>query len=125
VAADLSSFMADAHRTAIVAVTRAEEMPVQETLELCAALETRFGRGPELLIVNGLLPAFPLSASIAAGAAAQHLRLWELGRALNDRELHRLDAGWQGPRVELPLVAVDRGPALIPALRGALEQTGG
>lgn len=152
-AGELSAFMADPELTGIVAVTRAEEMPVQEVLELRATLETRFGRGPELLVVNALLPPFPDSAivaqsrsapvdarRVAAGgpgwrsaeaavqqpaAAVSPLRLWKLRRCLNDRELERLDRCWRGPRIELPLVPLDRGPALIAALRARFEQMDG
>lgn len=125
IAADLSAFIGDPERTAIVAVTRAEEMPVQEALELRAALETQFGRGPELLVINALLPRFPESARAEPGdATSLQLRVWQLRRSLNDRELQRLENSWRGPRVELPFLGVDRGPALISALRVPFETTG-
>lgn len=124
-AAELSEFIADPQRTGIVAVTTAEEMPVQETLELDAALEARFGRGPELLVINALLPRFPDAATPADADVAKHCLWWKQRRALNEEELQRLDRSWHGPRVELPLVPVDRGPALIPALRTAFERAEG
>lgn len=134
-AAELSEFMGDAERTGIVAVTKAEEMPVQEVLELRATLETRFGRGPELLVVNQLFPAFPSTANDALPRAggrtpddatrAPQLRLWKMRRGLNDRERQRLDAEWNGARIELPLVPLERGPALVAALRPAFETANG
>jgi arsenite-transporting ATPase len=123
-AAELSEFMADPERSAIVAVTRAEEMPVQETLELDATLKGRFGRGPELLVINGLLPPFPLVDMPSDIEQTPQLQWWKLRHALNQRELQRLDESWRGPRAELPLVPIDRGPALIPALKVAFETRG-
>src|SRR5512133_2385384 len=58
-ARELAMMVADPQRTAIVAVPLAEEMPVQETLELRKALEARVSRVPEMLVVNGLYPPFP------------------------------------------------------------------
>ena len=43
-------------------------------------------------------------------------------RRLNDKWLARLAAGWSGPRVELPLLPVDRGPELIATLERLLER---
>ena len=51
----------------------------------------------------------------------ERLELWRRRRAVNDRQLERLAAGWPGPRVELPLLPVDRGPELLAALRPRLE----
>ena len=67
------------------------------------------------MVVNGLYP--PLRATAAddgdpAGA------LWRDRRALNDRELGRLRRRWRGPSVELPLLPLERGPALVAALAG-------
>lgn len=120
-ASELSAFMADPERTGIVAVTHADEMPVQETLELRATLEEKFGRGPELLVVNALLPPSP-SVDGSTGEPVGHLlRLWRMRRSINERELQRLAQAWHGERLELPFLPIDRGPALIPALRPNLE----
>jgi anion-transporting ArsA/GET3 family ATPase len=124
IAADLSTFMADAERTGIVTVTRAEEMPVQEVFELRAALETRFGRGPELLVVNALLPPFPYAEVPSDPHTHRLLRLWKERRSVADRELQRLASNWQGDTVELPFVALERGPSLVAALRPAFEARG-
>jgi anion-transporting ArsA/GET3 family ATPase len=121
-AAELSAFMADPNQTGIVAVTHADEMPVQETLELRETLEQQFGRGPELLVVNALLPPIRYTSSLAQRTSEPLLRLWTLRRSINDRELLRLAHAWRGARIELPLLPIDRGPALITALRPAFEQ---
>lgn len=121
-AAEISSFLAEGERTAIVLVTRAEEMPVQEALELRGAIESRLGREPELLVVNALLPDWPAGADPDGDPASEAARrLWRLRRMLNDRERARIEDSWQGARLELPLVAIARGPALIAALRPAFE----
>lgn len=121
-AAELSAFMADANRTGIVGVTHADEMPVQETLELRDTLQQQFGRGPELLVINAVLPPIPPVALAPEHGYGKWLRLWTLRRSINDRELLRLEHAWRGARIELPLLPLDRGPALIPALCPAFEQ---
>ena len=112
-AGELAGFIGDPRRSAIVTVTLAEEMPVQEALELRAALESRIRRTPDLLVVNGLYPPVPAErrADVAPGPD-----LWQRRRAINERELARLAREWRGPRVLLPLLPVNRGPELVSAL---------
>jgi anion-transporting ArsA/GET3 family ATPase len=112
-AGELAGFIGDATRSAIVTVTLAEEMPVQEALELRAALEEKIRRAPDLLVVNGLYPPVPASRRQAVDAGED---LWQRRRAINDRELARLARHWKGPRVELPLLPVNRGPELVSSL---------
>jgi len=114
-AGELAAWMADAERTGVVVVTQAEEMPVEEALELVDTLGERFGRGPELLIVNGLYP--PLGGQ---EDDSPEIELWRRRRQLNERELAHLKARWQGPCAELPQLPLDRGPALIEALKSCL-----
>jgi anion-transporting ArsA/GET3 family ATPase len=123
-AGDLAIWMADPGRSGVVIVTQAEEMPVEEALELVDTLRERFGRGPELLIVNGLYPPLPQPADGGAESApgAPDSDLWRRRRALNERELAHLQAGWPGPRAELPQLPLDRGPALIEALKRCLVE---
>jgi anion-transporting ArsA/GET3 family ATPase len=116
-ASELAAFVADAASTAIVVVTLAEEMPVQEALELREALEARVGRTPDLLVVNALYPPGRDGQETAGDAA---LSLWRERRAINERELARLAARWRGARVELPLVPRDRGAPLVAAIAGEL-----
>lgn len=115
-ASDLARFVADPERCSIVLVTAAEEMPVQETLELITLSRERL-HAPEAVVVNGLYPPLPAGqASAPAGA----WRLWADRRATNERELARLAAAWPGPTVELPLVPHEPGPELVAALEALL-----
>jgi len=138
-AGELAAFVADPERCGIVVVTQAEEMPVEEALELREALASQLGRQPELLIVNGLFP--PLPAGLERPEifdpiepllppapppppemplGTELLTFWRHRRFLNERELERLARWWEGPRIELPLLALDRGPALTEALQQLL-----
>ncbi len=130
-AGELAAFVADPDRCGIVVVTQAEEMPVEEALDLREALAAELGRSPELLVVNGLFP--PLAPGLAGPDAvdapgetlrppeeAALLTLWRHRRELNERELGRLAEWWEGPRLELPELALARGPQLTAALRQLL-----
>lgn len=118
VISELAAFVADPSNCAVVVVTLAEEMPVQETLELIAQLREKLDRAPELVVANALYPPFPARPE---GPAAP-LALWKGRRALNERELARLRAGWDGPLVEVPMLPLDRSPALLAALLPHLEK---
>ncbi|MDX1502357.1 MAG: ArsA-related P-loop ATPase [Thermoanaerobaculia bacterium] len=104
-------------RTGVVAVTLAEEMPVTEALELASLLQERLERSPDLLVVNGLYPPLPTRGGEAEDVLG---RLWRQRRQLNEAELRRLDRGWAGSRVELPLWPLDRGPRLVAELAAGL-----
>jgi len=52
----ISAMLGDASRTGYLAVALAEEMPVNETLELGTRLEAAVGLGLDAVIVNGLYP---------------------------------------------------------------------
>jgi len=138
-AGELAGFVADPERCGIVVVTQAEEMPVEEALELREALASQLGRQPELLIVNGLFPPLPAGLerpevfdpvepllppapppAPEMPLGAELLTFWRHRRFLNERELERLARWWEGPRIELPLLALERGPALTDALQQLL-----
>jgi hypothetical protein len=119
-AADLARLIADPERCGIVVVTQAEEMPVEEALELRASLRDRLRRDPELLVVNGLYPEAPPAERTQE---TELVSLWRRRRQLNDRELDRLRSDWPGPRVELPQLAMDRGPALLGVLGQCLADS--
>jgi Mrp family chromosome partitioning ATPase len=140
-AGELAELVGDPERSGVVVVTQAEEMPVEEALELRAALGERLGRAPELLVVNGLYPpspAAPAAPAVEDGIGDTPLAaLWRRRRELNERELARLTAAWRGaagaapgpspgpslipsPILELPQLPMDRGPALTAALAGCL-----
>ncbi|HEX9941008.1 MAG TPA: ArsA family ATPase [Thermoanaerobaculia bacterium] len=114
-AGDLAALIADPERCGIVVVTQAEEMPIEEALELRKALRERVRRDPELLVVNGLYPQAP-PAPPPGGRENELVSLWRRRRQLNERELAALRQSWPGPRVELPQLALDRGPALLATL---------
>ena len=116
-AGDLASFVSDPERCGIVVVTQAEEMPVQEAIELRQALREKIRRDPELLIVNGLYPPEP-----PEGMDNELVSLWRRRRKLTEEEMARVTAEWEGPRADLPLLAMNRGPALVKALQTCLER---
>jgi anion-transporting ArsA/GET3 family ATPase len=116
-ASELAAFLADPARCCVVLATLAEEMPVQETLELLDLLRSKLGIRADLVVADAIYPE--LAQGVAAGPGADLLRA---RRRLNEEELARLRAAWPGPLVELPLLALDRGPALIGALAGAFRE---
>ncbi|MEO8138328.1 MAG: ArsA-related P-loop ATPase [Gemmatimonadota bacterium] len=124
-AKDLAAFIADPDRCGVVLTALAEEMPVQEALELIALLREKIGRPPELVIANALYPPFPSASSQGrssdSGTGAV-LDLWRQRRAVNERELKRLRAGWKGPLAEIPLLPLDRGPDLLAAVEAVLAE---
>ncbi len=118
-ASELAEFVADPVRCGVLAVTLAEEMPVQETIELLDLLHERLGREPQLVVVNGL---YPRLAARRQGATRQNgAELASRRRRVNDTELERLRGHWRGPLVELPLLPLDRGHGLVSALEPLLE----
>lgn len=120
-AGELATLISDPARCGIVAVTLAEEMPVQEVLEMREALRGQVKKDPEALIVNGLYPEAPPPPP-DGGKDDELVSLWRRRRLLNERELARLETAWQGPRLELPQLAMDRGPALTAVLQRCLER---
>jgi anion-transporting ArsA/GET3 family ATPase len=119
-AGELAALVDDPELTGVVVITAAEEMPMQEALELLARLRGELHREAEAVVVNGLLPPFPAAEEPVDALG----RLWHDRRAVNDRELARLAAAWPGARPELPLLAVDGGPTLVQALAARLAAEG-
>ncbi len=116
-AEQLTRFVRDPALVAVVVVTRAEEMPVQEALELKDALRERVGLAPAFAVVNALQPPFPQGVDAETDPL---LGFWRRRRALNERELRRFVAAWEGPRAELPLLPLERGPELVDELRARI-----
>jgi anion-transporting ArsA/GET3 family ATPase len=116
-AGELAALISDPERCGIVAVTLPEEMPVQEVLEMREALRGQVKKDPEALVINGLYPPAPPDQ----GKDDELVALWRRRRLLNERELARLRAEWPGPRLELPQLAMNRGPALTTLLQRCLE----
>jgi len=108
-AAEIAAFLADPKRFGSIVVTTAEEMPVQEALELFEAMSTRLDRRPELVVVNAIYPPAPKPRRDDDEAT----RLWIRRRRINEVELDRLLTGWAGPTAELPLEPIDAGPVLV------------
>ncbi len=117
----VAAFLADRQRSGVVVVTTGEEMPVQETLEFLDTMEARLGRRPELIVANALYPPVPADDDLDTDEADEAFNLWIRRRTINDEELQRLREGWQGPIVELPLLPLDPGPALIGRLGRRLK----
>ena len=115
-AREVADFVADPDACGLVVVTLAEEMPVQEALELRLALSERFGREPELLIANGLYPPLPADADSTGEISDDVRTLWRRRWRLNQQELERLERRWHGPRLDLPLLPIDGGTELVAAL---------
>ena len=128
-AREIADFASDPEQTSVTVVTLAEEMPVQEAIELRGSLLEKFGREPELLVVNGLYPPSPEGATddgrIEPSAAVDEeamQALWRRRRAVNERELERLAEGWPSPSLKLPLMPMEPGPPLVEALVERIEQ---
>lgn len=107
-AEEIATFLEDSARFGSVVVTAAEEMPVQESLELIDAMRGRLDREPEMVVVNALYPPLP-----ARAGRDDATRLWARRRAVNEHELGRLSEYWKGPIAEIPLLAIDAGPSLV------------
>lgn len=118
---DLTEFIAEPGHSAVVAVTAAEEMPVEEVLDLRRRLVEQLDRTPELLVVNGLHPPLPPTPPEDAEDDPLWL-LWRRRRRLEEGELARLAAEWEGPRIELPLLPIEHGPELLATLAARLAE---
>lgn len=110
-ATDLALFVGDPLRCGVVAVTTAEAMPVQETLELIEALRLAHGRDPELVVANGFYPPVP-----DRPPKDEIDRLWFDRRAVNERSLATLRSSLPEGIVTLPWVAADGGTQLAQSL---------
>lgn len=138
IAERIGTLVGDPSRCGVVVVTAAEEMPVQESLDLARTLREELRREPDLLFVNGLYPPLPEEGGPPEGEAAAELEgappelvdLWRKRRGMNVRELERLRAAWspsdssagEPSWVELPLLPVGPGPELVAALGEVLDR---
>jgi hypothetical protein len=74
------------------------------------------------VIANALYPPLPAGpAGKKRAGPAEVLRLWSRRRAVNDREIRRLRGSWKGAFATVPLLPLERGPALLEAVQHALE----
>ncbi len=114
----VASFVGDPRRTAVLAVSTAEEMPVTETLELRSPLREHLGLDLSLVVVNAVVPrrfsaGDERTLEAAPWSAARHAAL--LAASWTRRQpsqIARLRQGLQGVAlVTLPFVfrsALDR-----------------
>jgi anion-transporting ArsA/GET3 family ATPase len=131
----IAATIEDSRFTAVVAVTSPEEMPVNETLALRAALE-RDGLALDAVILNGLYPdrfgprrakklesALEQSESRLARAALT-AAISEHARASNQREQRaRLGEGLGREMIELPFIFADHiGREELERLANVLEE---
>ena len=112
----IATFLGDRSRSGVIVVTTAEEMPVEESLELMESLDQRFDREPEAVIANALYPVTDDEESDDPAT-----ELWRDRRAINVTQLERIDAAWAGPLAEIPLFPMDPGPALVGAIARQIE----
>ena len=134
----VKELLADPARTSTVLVTLAEEMPVNEAIELEAKL-TALGIVPQSVVCNQLYPNhFPPGTPVAKvldtllADPARPSPLLELGehaslsrdrRALNEHYLAELRKKTKTPVVELPMVFAQKlAPAHVVQLGQALDQ---
>ena len=130
------SLMTDPARTQVVLVTLAEEMPVNESVELAGKIRSRVGMHLGPLIVNQLYPprfvAGPSAQALAQlpermdegliGPLLTRARIAQRRRALNDRYLEKLRGALDLPQVQLPyLFAPDFNRAAVEDLSRRLE----
>jgi anion-transporting ArsA/GET3 family ATPase len=106
----IDAMVTDPARTAVVAVARPEEMPVNETLALQDALRDEVGVEVALVIANGVLPrrfsaadARALDAAVDSPEvrAARHAHARS---AAQRAQLQRLRRGARAPVATLPFV---------------------
>jgi anion-transporting ArsA/GET3 family ATPase len=107
----VASFLGDARRTAVLAVSTAEEMPVAETLELRARLREQLGLDLSLVVVNAVVPhrfsgADERTLRAAPPSPARHAALFAATWARHQRsQISTLRRGLHDvPLVTLPFV---------------------
>jgi len=107
----IASFLSDPGRTALLAVSTAEEMPVSETLQLRSQLRSGLGLDLERVIVNAVLPyrfdgRDERTLRVAPPSRARHAALFAAAWADQQRvQIARLRAGLEGiPMVTLPFI---------------------
>lgn len=121
----MRDLLVDPAVTAAVLVSLPEELPVNETLELCAALKAKVKIHPATVVLNGVYPPRFEASDLAALEKGSPLEL--LAAAHRERELQstraaeRLVEGTGLPLLEFPrLFGQDFGPGAIAQLAGLL-----
>jgi anion-transporting ArsA/GET3 family ATPase len=99
---EIASFVEDPRRTAVVAVSTAEEMPVSETLELRAQVREQVGLDLALVVVNAVVPhrfseREERTLRRAPASSAQHAALFAAAWARHQRtQIRRLRRDLKG-----------------------------
>jgi anion-transporting ArsA/GET3 family ATPase len=107
----IHEMLSDPARTAVVAVTTAEEMPVNETLALGRALRDEIGMDPALVVVNGLRRDRLTNGEVARLSQAREHPAVRAALAVHDHareqrsQLARLRRQVGVPTVTLPFTA--------------------
>ena len=122
-AKELATLIADPERCGIVVVTQAEEMPVEEALELrdgapaAGAARSR--------AAGGQRPVSPGAAEPPSGGATENelVSLWRRRRLLNERELARLHGILAGPPGRAAATAARPRPPLLGVLGRCLAES--
>jgi anion-transporting ArsA/GET3 family ATPase len=125
-AGQIHATLSDPDQTAVVAVALAEEMPVNETLELRSALGERMGMDLAVVVVNGVVAdrltpseASALEELDAPAGSPVAAALWSHERAQSQkRQLRRLRGGLDAAPVRLPFFF---GAPDLDAIAGELE----
>jgi anion-transporting ArsA/GET3 family ATPase len=117
--ATIDAMVSDPERTAVVAVARAEEMPVNETLSLQDALRDELGLEVGLVVANAVLrQRFTAAEAKRLEAAPDHPEI-RIARAVVARsagqraQLRRLRRGARAPVATLPFLFEDDLPARL------------
>lgn len=98
---ELHEFVTNRRKTAAVVVSSAEEMPIEESIELLGALkELRIS--PSFCVVNGVYP--PWNPFFQNALPVEVAELWSRRWVLEQRGVERLTREWRGPLFEIPLV---------------------
>lgn len=131
----IHTFLADAKQTAVVAVALAEDMPVNETLDLADRLDEDMGQQLEAIVVNAVYPERFTGAEAeaiasadgkpsAAARSALEAALSEHERARAQRsQLRRLKREADAPVTTLPfLFEPEIGEEQVEALSRELER---
>jgi anion-transporting ArsA/GET3 family ATPase len=126
----VASFLGDPRRTAVLAVSTAEEMAVTETLELRARLQEKLSLSLALTVANAVVPhqfsgADERTLLAAPASPARHAALFSATWARHQRtQIARLRRGLRGVRlVTLPLVFDSAlGPAAIEQFSRRLDR---
>ncbi|MFY9488824.1 MAG: ArsA family ATPase [Solirubrobacterales bacterium] len=106
----IATFLHNENLTAVIAVATAEEMPVNETIDLRDALRDRVGLDVDMAIVNALEPKYFSAADIKKlkqaedGAPIEAALLQHTREKGQKEQLARLSQEFGGPLITLPFL---------------------